>query len=202
MRASILPLAIAAAVLAGTTADAATITLDTTPLAAMGGTSYLDFQLADSDSGVNTVQIQGITLGGGTHLDAPPDGDILTGDATGTFPDYALGDTQFFNQVLIPFTAGTSVQFTLTSTANYLGGGSPDTFTWAVLNANFESIVSDGLGAGLVLLLDGSGPQFVAATRQYSFITPRLVPEPATGLLMLTAAGLLARVRRRRNLDL
>lgn len=193
-----------AAILAATAADAATIFLDTTPLQSLGGTLYLDFQLADNDSGVNTVQIQGITLGGGAHLNSPPDVDALTGDATGTFPDYTLGDTQFFNQALIPFTPGSSIQFTLTYTGNYLDGGFQDTFTWAVLNANFESIVTDGLGASLVLLLDGSGPQLIAATPEYRNITPQIVttgtpvPEPATGLLLLVGGALIARARRGR----
>src|SRR5690348_17102126 len=118
-----LALAVTAVVFAAPPADAATIFLDTAPLQSLGGAWYLDFQLADSDSGVNTVQILGITLGGGTHLDTPPDVDSLTGDAAGTFPDYTLGDTQFFNQALIPFTAGSSVQFTLTYSGNYLDGG-------------------------------------------------------------------------------
>jgi hypothetical protein len=190
---------------AASPAAAATIFLDTTPLQAIGGTWYLDFQLVDGDGVANnTVTVENIDLGGGAH----GGGDAFAGGASGAFPDYTLADTALFNGVLAPFTAGTHVQFDMTFTSNF-AGGTPDTFTWAVLDSSLDSIVTDplSLGAGLVLLLDGS-PNFVfvAADPQYNGITPKLlngtqVPEPGAALLLLAGlcAGAVQRWRPRTN---
>lgn len=202
----ILALTLLTAIAIATPARATSIvTLDTTPLQAIGGTWYLDFQLADGDgSANNSVTLANLTLGGGAQQ--PPD--ALAGGGSGAFPSYSLTDSDFFNQVLIAFTAGTHVQFELSYTNNFAGGFSADTFTWAVLDANFSPIVTDpnSLGAGLVILLDGTtNITLVPADADlYASITPEIralqepnaaVPEPMTGLLVLTG---LAGVFRRR----
>jgi hypothetical protein len=182
------------------------VTLDTTPLQSVGGTWYLDFQLADGDGVANnTVGISGLSLGGGSTAGAA----TLNGGASGTFPALMLTDSDFFNEALIPFVAGSMVTFVLSDTNNFAGGFFPDTFTWAVLDGSSNSIVTNpfSLGAGLVILLDGTAMNVttVAADAAYNNITPQLssptpeVPEPATGVLLLTGLGCIAIASRRRG---
>lgn len=180
-------------------AEAAVIFLDTTPLQGLGGTWYLDFQLADGDGVANnSVDIEVLDLGGGALLP----GETFAGGGAGSFPSYSLADSDVFNQVLVPFTAGSFVRLDLTFTQN-LAGFFPDTFTWAVLDDTFTSIVTDpnSLGAGLVILLDGFGTiEREAADARYDAIIPvieRAVPEPSVGALLLIALAGGRALRRR-----
>ena len=177
----------------------AQVSMDTTPL--MGGSWFLDFQLVNDDSTINTVTISNIALGGGSH---GPGSDTFNGGASGTFPNYTLTDNgSFVNQALIPFTAGSSVQFLLDYTNNF-AGPLPDTFSWAVLEADqTTSIVSTGLGAGLVILLDQTvNISAIAADDAFNNITPQVnlletVPEPSTVFLVPPLLALLLVLRRR-----
>ena len=186
-------------------AEAITVLLDTTPLQSLGGDWYLDFQLADGDGVVNNiVTLAGIDLGvGGAFIS-----EALTGDASGAFPSFTLGDSPGFNQALLRFTAGDQVRFDLSYTNNFAGGFFPDTFSWAVLDGSFpppNSIVDGGLGAGLVILLDGTtNIELAAADRAYSFIIPQIasVPEPATVAMLLTGLAVAVARRRRSICDL
>jgi hypothetical protein len=158
-------------------APAARLRLDTSVLDP-SQTWYLDFQLVDGD-GVdnNTVNIDSTTL---------------TND-------------QFFAQSLNSFVPALELILNINWTSNFSGVGFADTFTWAVLDANFNPIVADGLGASLVVLLDGSGPQVFAATADYNNVTPEFltenaIPEPATlWLVALSGSLLLATQRARRS---
>lgn len=157
-------------------APAAKLRLDTSVLDP-AQTWYLDFQLVDGD-GVdnNTVAIDSITL---------------TND-------------QFFAQSLETFVPTLELILNINWTSNFSGIGFADTFTWAVLDANFNPIVADGLGASLVVLLDGSAPQVFAATADYNnvtpeFITDNAVPEPGTFWLAALSGSLLLAARRARR---
>ncbi len=165
----------AAAAFAGPIVVLNTLPLDETK------TYYLDFQLADGDGAANnTVSLSLVTFGGGT----------------GTFPDTTLTDAAFFDQALYDFTPGDEIRFNLAYTTNFDSGGfMPDTFTWAVLDETYNSIVDNGLLASLVILLDGSAPQTFAATEAYDFIRPVLLagtPIPEASTMSLAAMGLAA----------
>jgi hypothetical protein len=77
------------------------------------------------------------------------------------------------------------------------------TFSWAVLDGSLlppNSIVDGGLGAGLVILLDGTtNIGLFAADRAYSFITPEIVgvPEPTVVALLLSGLAMVGIPRRR-----
>lgn len=171
------------------------IQLDTASLPA--GTYYLDFQLIGSDNVAanNTAAIGDLNLGGGAFVSAD-----LT-NSSGAFPNYSTTDTDFFNAVLIGFTRGSSMSFQLTLSNNFSGTGTPDTFSLAVLDEAFNSIVSTGLSASLVVNLDGSSQPVIrtfAADPVFGSVQPTAgIPEPGTlALLLLGASGLwIARLR-------
>jgi hypothetical protein len=181
----ILPKFLVHFVLAGTMVSAATVVkLDTTPLDPTK-TWYLDFQLVDGDGVVNnTVNLSLISFGGGS----------------GIFPDTTLSDAAGFDSRLYDFTPGSEISFSLSYTTAF-AGGFQDTFTWAVLDENYTSIVQEGLLASLVILLDGSSPITFPAIEEYEYVEPVLVgdtavPEPGTMGLASLGAGLLVCVRR------
>jgi hypothetical protein len=182
-------------------AEAITVLLDTTPLQSLGGEWYLDFQVADGDGAINNVvTLTGIDLGiGGAFLSV-----VLTGDAAGSVPSFTLGDSPGFNQVLVRFTAGDEVRFDLSYTNNFAGGFFPDTFSWAVLDGSRpppNSIVDGGLGAGLVILLDGTtNIELNPADSAYDFITPQIVsvPEPVAATMFFSGLAVAIARRRRR----
>src|SRR5690349_8196934 len=170
-------------------ADDVTISLDTSSLTAGG--YFLDYQIAGTDAvlGQNTVAINNIQLGGGTFSN-----ETLSGGASGTFNNYSIVDTDVFNEALVGFQLGSEVKFGLSFTDNFSGGGTPDSFTFALLDSNFNSIVSSGLGASVLINLDGGRPvvQLFAADQAFNSVTPIIVlpvsqvPEPAGWLLVLT----------------
>jgi hypothetical protein len=184
------------------------VTMDTTPLETIGGTWILDFQLIQGQTLSNSVTVSDITLGGGSNV---PGSDTFSDpSATGGFPDYSLTDNGFISEATVEFTAGSQVQFDLAYTNNFDGtdlfdGANPvaDTFTWAVEQVDPSalfppSIVSADLGAGLVVLLDGTtNITTVAADDAFGDITPNVtpivpvgtVPEPTQSWLVV--AGLL-----------
>lgn len=166
------------------------IHLDTSSLPS--GLFYLDLQLAGTDNvpGKNTVSVNQLNLGGGVLSSAD-----LT-NVTGTFPNYSMNDTNYFNQALIGFTRGSSVSFQLSYTNTFSGNGAPDTFSAALLDASFNSIVGSGLGVLLQVNLDGSGIQTYAADAAFGSIRatvdvtePSGNPVPEPGTLVLMAAG-------------
>lgn len=156
-------------------AQAALLRLDTSVLNPAQAW-YLDFQLVDGDlTDNNTVTIEGQTL----HND------------------------QFFSQLLYTFVPTSELLLDIAWTSNFSGNGFADTFTWAVLDENFNSIVETGLGASLVVLLDGSTAELVAASATYNNVTPEFVvdasvPEPST-LWLVTGILPLAIRRARRS---
>jgi hypothetical protein len=164
---------------------------------------YLDFQLANGDglAGNNTAGINLLSVDCGTK----PVGDILE-SAIGSCPSYLITDSSSPGAALIPFTPGNLLRFELSNTASFSGNFFPDTFSFAVLDQNFVPIVSSGLGASLVILADGSGPQTFAADAQFNFVTPTFespasgVPEPAlSGLVVLFLATAIGYHRARRD---
>jgi hypothetical protein len=187
------------------------VSMDTTPLQSIGGSWSLDFDLIEADSASdNKVDITNLSLGtGGVHTG--PDTFIGAG-SSGGFPAYSLQDSQHNDEVIVQFTAGDTVQFQLDYTNNFSGSGTPDTFTWAVLDSTgVNSIVTSPLfGASLTILLDGTtnpdgtgGSISTAAADAtlYNSIQPTVspvttgtVPEPMSGLLVITG---LAFARRR-----
>jgi hypothetical protein len=160
------------------------VTMDTSSLETLGGTWTLDFQLIQGQSLSNTITISGITLGGGTY---DTGSESLTPGASGTFPSYTLADTGF-TEVTANFTAGSQVQFDIDYTNNFDGTDdfegfppSADTFSWAVENSD-GSIVSSFLGAGLVILMDGTdNVSTFAADDAFGDIIPNVTPIVPSG---------------------
>ncbi len=178
-----------------------TVTLDTTPLPA--GNYFLDYQLAGTATplGANTVNISNLSLGGGSFLSQQ-----FSNGGSGAFPNYSLTDTKVFNEDLIGFSRGSSVQYNLSFTNNFAGAGTPDTFSFAVLDKNLNSIVSAGLQASLAVNLNGGTAPIQAFPAQAVFnsTTPVVtlagaaVPEPGTLALVFFSVAVVLLVLRRK----
>jgi hypothetical protein len=163
---------------------------------------YLDFQFANGDGigGNNSANVNLLSV----DCVAKPPGDYLE-SAFGSCPSYTIADSSSPGAALIPFAPNNLLRFQLSHTAQWNGALFPDTFSFAVLDQNFTSIASSGLGASLVILADGSAPQTFAADAQFNFVTPTfesaevVVPEPSSYglvLLILTLATAYHRSRR------
>jgi hypothetical protein len=111
------------------------VSMNTTPLVSHpAGPFSLEFQLNDG-SGTgdanNTAILNNFLFSGGTVVGSP----TLTGGATGNLTSgITLTDSSFFNQFIQGFTPGSSLSFRLNLSTNGDSGGTPDQFSFAILD--------------------------------------------------------------------
>jgi hypothetical protein len=193
--------AICALLLAGAVRadDIFTVTVNTTSL--MGNSSApfsVDFQLTDgtgTGDGNNTATMSSFNFGGGSQSGTA----ITTGGATGSLSStVSLIDTSFFNNFQQTFTAGTALTFMVDLTTNVDAGGTPDAFTFSILDNGGNNVpTSDTVGGSLLTVnIDSATPNNSAftGTGNYVGLDARVasVQTPEPGTLLLSSLGFAA----------
>jgi len=201
----------------GAKADIYDVTLDTDPLIGHpAGPFYIEFAFTDG-SGVgdanNTVTIGDFNFGGGSSLGGP----IVFGGASGSIETgVSMTDTSFISVFSEQFAPGLQLSFSLDLTDNDDAGGTPDRFSFFVLDSSgvpIPTLAPAGdyfLGADLtsngpVFDVYGSDPSRpLSVGGPVSIDAPIITssPEPATGLLLgvgLMVAGLVRSNLRRKK---
>lgn len=187
------------------------VTLDTTPLVGHpAGPFYVYLEFIDG-SGIgdanNTVTLSNIDFGGGSALGSP----VVFGGATGSLETgVSITDTSFVNIFSEQFAPGLELSFSLGLTSNDDSGGTPDGFTFFLLdNSGVPLPTLAPIGDYFFTAAFGSsGPVFNAYGSDPSrapyvsipapTITPAgSVPEPSTIYLLGGALLAMAVLRRR-----
>jgi hypothetical protein len=169
------------------------------------GPFQIDLQLTDG-SGTGdanyTATVTGFNFGGGALLGTPTNTGGVTGSLSSTV---TLVDSGFFNNFQQSFTAGSTLSFMVDLTTNLDAGGTPDAFTFAILDSLGNNIsTSDPGGSLLTVNLDSAKPTVTtfAGTGNYASVSATVTtPEPGTLTLLGTGitGGLMALGRRRRR---
>lgn len=148
------------------------------------GPFSLNFQLNNSSGGseTNSVSLTNFTFGGGS---ATGSADILgtgTGDL-GSSITLSSSASSPFNDFLQGFIPGSTFGFDVSISEN-INSFSPDLFSVAILDGNFQNIPTTGLGNSLVILeLDGTPtPEFFSGTGDFAEVVAAPVPEPGTAI--------------------
>jgi hypothetical protein len=206
-----LSLAVCAGALAGVSvarAQSVTYQFSVNTSTLVGNTSApfsLDFQLTDgsgNNDGNNTATLSNFSFGGGG---APFGSANLSGNASGSLAaGVTLTDSVFFNEFYQSFTPGTTLSFDLTLTTHVDGGGTPDAFSFSILDNNTLSIPTTMSGDFLLFAnIDSASPVVQIGNGRDAFggVSVAAVPEPGT--VTLAGLGLAAVVvlRRRRTVS-
>jgi hypothetical protein len=176
------------------------ITVTTSPLIGhSAGPFSLDFQLTDGSGlgdGNNTATISNLSYSGGGATGLA----TLSGGASGNLASGAsLTDTAFFNEVFQSFTPGNTLSFDLSLTSNADAGGTPDAFSFAILDSSLYNLQTTGVNDTLLFInLNGGAPTVqTGSTLNPAGVTITAVPEPsAMALAGLGLAALYWRGRR------
>ena len=196
----LLTLAIGLSVLSSA-ATLSTVSLDTTPLIGHPAAPFsINFQLNDGsgtgDSN-NTAAIDAFDFGGGS---ATP-GTTLVGGASGDLlSGIKITDSGFLNLFTQGFVPGAQLRFSLLLSANGDTGGTPDQFSFAILDSSgFELPYLSVFNAALVINIQDASHDIEFAGTDPSaspfgggdpilMDPPEVsssVPEPASGLLIV-----------------
>jgi hypothetical protein len=135
----------------------------------------------------NTVLLSGFAFGGGSAGSVSS----FSGGTTGALSSgVSLTDSSFLNYLVSAFTPGSTLSFTIDMTLNVDGGGTPDQFSFSLLNGSgFNINTRDPTEANSLLTvnIDSASPMIQTFG---SDLTPAptatLVPEPATLWLVVT----------------
>jgi hypothetical protein len=154
-------------------AIAYTITTDTSALIGNpSGPFSLDFQFIDGEGvgdGNNTATLSNFNFSGGGWNGLDP----------GTI---SLTDTSFFSEFFQEFTPGLKLSFSLNLTTLADAGGTPDSFSFAILDSSFFEIPTKGLGNAL-LNIDITSPNLdIAAFGSDPTATSIDIPAPGIEL--------------------
>jgi hypothetical protein len=111
------------------------ISMNTAPLIGhAAGPFSLEFQLNDGrgiGDANNTATLTNFLFNGGAAVGSS----TLTGGATGNLSSgVSLTDSSFFNQFIQGFTPGSALSFRLSLSTNVDSGGTPDEFSFAILD--------------------------------------------------------------------
>jgi hypothetical protein len=146
-------------------ANADLITLDTSPLVGHpAGPFYIYLALTDGDGfgdTNNTVTVSGFDFGGGNALGNP----LLFGGASGSLAaGVTISDSSFLNLFYQQFAPGLQLSFSLGLTSNDDLGGTPDRFTFFVLDSSGVALPTLAPAGDYFLGADlgSSGPLFDA----------------------------------------
>jgi len=185
------------------------ISLDTSPLIGHAAAPFsLNFQFNDGQGtgdANNTVSLNNFTFGtSGSAVGVPS----LTNGASGSLGSgILLADSSFFNSFVQGFTPGSALSFLLQFTNNVDPGGTPDEFSFAILDSSgFEIPTLNFANALMIIDIDSASPvvqTFGTDPSATPFggggpidMGPPTIPEPNSGILLSSALALLALVCR------
>jgi hypothetical protein len=163
MKLNLLPLLLLASGLGVTVCQANvtfTVTTDTSALVGnAAGTFSLDFQFTDG-SGTgddnNTVVVGPFNFNGGSLSGSP----TIQGGALAAAGNVTLADTAFFSELFQGFSPGNRLTFQISLSTTPDAGGTPDQFSFAILDGNLHEIPTKGPANELLSVnLGSSNPQ-------------------------------------------
>ena len=146
------------------------IRMDTAPLVGHpAGPFALNFQFTDGSGNTpgdanNTVHLFNFNFGGGSGVGTPT---VLGGASGDLASGVLLNDTDFLNDFAQTFAPGNELDFDVTLTNNADAGGTPDEFTFAILdNTGLElpTLGLAGVGSDVFLLTDLTGDPLALQT--------------------------------------
>ena len=191
---SIRTLVLAAIILAAPAARAATVFTVHVDTSSLSGDFSLDYILIGSLG--NTVTLDNFQFGtGAPGLTPSPLPAGVTGSLAGGI---TMTDTAgFFIDFQQPFTAGSFIQFTVSTTnIGPPAGGFPDNFSFSLLDNNLIPLpTTDPFGTDTLFSVDLTGNTL--APQQFQLIPSASVPEPQSGVLLVSGLAAALLIRRR-----
>ncbi|HEY8993698.1 MAG TPA: NF038129 family PEP-CTERM protein [Lacunisphaera sp.] len=177
------------------------VSLDTSTLIGNPAGPYaLDFQLNDGagvGDGNNTATLSNFQFGGGSASGSP----TWFGGASGSLASgVTLSDTSPFNEFYQLFVPGAWLSFSVHLSTNFIPGGTPDLFSFAILDGNLLNLATQSLGSDTFLEanIDSATPAVTTfASADGSIGAPR-VPETLNCGLWAGGLMLLGAIARRR----
>jgi MYXO-CTERM domain-containing protein len=180
------------------------VSLDTAGLQGSPSAPFsLDFQLFDGTGLGNantTVSLWNFNFGGGSAGATTFDAGGVSGDLGSKI---TLTDSSFYNEFFQDFTPGSTLQFDVQIDSSWQSGGTPDEFSFAILDNNLFNLPTNALATDTFANVETDGTNFTVLTASSldgtvpaPTVTP--VPEASTyGLFGAALLGLAALKRRR-----